>query len=160
MGATARKGVERKMPLEQRMTNRGSPTLREFAQDLLESEATSPHRATAGTAADRVCEKLRRPLSTLAGDNGFHSLVQRALTMAKREVPALRGVHVGRNGALIGLAALEPRALEATAELSLITHLLELVASFIGEELTMSLVRDAWRRATHDDLHSPAARAR
>lgn len=148
------------MPLAEGMTNAGSPTLRAFAQELLGSEATSPHRATAGTDADRVCEKLRRPLSTLAGDTGFHSLVHRALTMAKREVPALRDVHVGRNGALIGLAAIKPHAVEAAAELSVITHLLELVASFIGEELTMSLVRDAWRRATHDDLHSPAGGAR
>ncbi len=142
------------------MTSSGSPTLRLFAQELLENEATSPHRATAGTSADRVCEKLRRPLSTLAGDTGFHSLMHRALTMAKREVPALRDVHVGRNGALVGLAALVPPDVEAEAELALITHLLELVASFIGEELTMSLVRDAWRRATHDDLHSPAGEAR
>ncbi len=138
------------------MTNSGPPTLRLFAQELLESEATSPHHATAGTSADRVCEKLRRPLSTLAGDTGFHSLVHRALVMAKREVPALRDVHVGKNGALVGLTAIEPRSVEVAAELSLITHLLELVASFIGEELTMSLVRDAWRRATHDDLHFPA----
>ena len=40
-------------------------------------------------ATCRVCEKLRRPLSLLAGTAGFSSLFTRALTLAKREFPAL-----------------------------------------------------------------------
>jgi hypothetical protein len=137
------------------MTSHASPALRTFADELLTTEAASPHEPADGTSAYRVCEKLRRPLSTLAGATGFHSLVARALMLAKREVPELQGVHVGPDGALLGLADIEPRAARALAEIALITNLLDLVASFIGEELTMTLVQDAWRRATDDDLHFP-----
>jgi hypothetical protein len=142
------------------MSSHASTELRTFADGLLATEAASPHGPSDGTAAYRVCEKLRRPLTTLAGTNGFHSLVARALMLAKREVPEMQGIHVGTDGALIGLADIEPRSVGALAETALITNLLDLVASFIGEELTMSLVQDAWRRATDDDLHFPRGAAR
>lgn len=141
------------------MSSQASAALRTFAQDLLATEEASPHGPADGTAAYRVCEKLRRPLSTLAGATGFHSLVARALMLAKREVPELHKVHVGPDGALLALADIQPRSARALGEIALITNLLDLVASFIGEELTMSLVQDAWRRATDDDLHFPRGAA-
>jgi hypothetical protein len=50
--------------------------------------------------AFRVCEKLRRPLTTLAGAIGFQSLMLRALTLAKREAPSLSAVEVTADGSL------------------------------------------------------------
>jgi hypothetical protein len=52
--------------------------------------------------AFRVCEKLRRPLTTLAGAIGFQSLILRALTLAKREAPSLSAVEVTADGSLTG----------------------------------------------------------
>jgi hypothetical protein len=50
--------------------------------------------------AFRVCEKLRRPLTTLAGAIGFQSLMLRALTLAKRGAPSLSAVEVTADGSL------------------------------------------------------------
>src|SRR5687767_2046261 len=51
-----------------------------------------------GWPAFRVCEKLRRPLSTLAGAAGFRSLLARALTLAKAESPWLEGLKINPDG--------------------------------------------------------------
>ena len=53
--------------------------------------AGEPSKGEEVYAALRVGEKLRRPLSTLAGTAGYRSLIARALTLAKKEVPSLGG---------------------------------------------------------------------
>jgi len=99
----------------------------------------------AGTVAfeDRatcpVCEKLRQPLVQLIGIGGFRSLLQRALTLAQRESPALAGVEVLADGSLSGL---EGAAVEAVP--ILIAHLIQLLITFIGESLTRTLLQDIW----------------
>ncbi len=90
-------------------------------------------------ATCRVCEKLRRPLSTLIGPAGYSSLLSRALTLARRESPALADVQVNPDGSLKGL---EGEAAKATAVL--IAHILNLLTTFIGEALTMRFIRDIW----------------
>lgn len=87
----------------------------------------------------RVCEKLRRPLTTLIGPAGYSSLLSRALTLARRESPALAEVRVNPDGSLEGL---EGEAAKVTAVL--IAHVLALLTVFIGEALTMQFVRDIW----------------
>jgi hypothetical protein len=90
-------------------------------------------------ATCRVCEKLRRPLSNLVGRAAFTSLLQRALTLAKRESPALGGVEVMDDGSLSGFE----RAATASRPV-LIAHLIQLLITFIGEGLTLTLLRDIW----------------
>ena len=87
----------------------------------------------------RVCEKLRRPLSTLAGTAGFRSLLARALALAKHEDRALDSVQVKEDGTLEGL---DGEA--AQAGTVLIAQLVGLLATFVGETLTLRLLRDAW----------------
>jgi len=90
-------------------------------------------------AVCRVCDNLRRPLSTLAGAAGFRSLLARALTMAKRESPALGGWEVKEDGALEVLNG------EVTPSGAvLIAHLVGLMITFIGESLTLRLLHDVW----------------
>ena len=87
----------------------------------------------------RVCEKLRQPLGNLVGSRGFTSLLQRALTLAQRESPALGGVEVTADGSLVGL---EGAAAEASP--MLVAHLIQLLITFIGEGLTLTLLQDIW----------------
>jgi len=86
----------------------------------------------------RVCDKIRRPLSTLAGAAGFRSLLSRSLVLAKQESPALGGWEVGPDGSLQGCDG-------DTAESGgvLIAHLIGLMITFIGETLTHRLLPDA-----------------
>src|SRR6478752_8611751 len=61
-------------------------------------------------AAFGVCERLRRPLITLAGVAGFRSLLSRALTLARVEAPSLSAVQVAADGSLKGLDQLASQA--------------------------------------------------
>ena len=95
-----------------------------------------------------VSEKLRRPLSTLAGSSGFRSLLARSLTLAKAQAPALSAVKVKPDGSLEGLGSEDQ---DAEAGVILIAQLLGLLVTFIGEGLVLSLVLDAWPNFTGID---------
>ena len=116
------------------------PTTRELAQRLLAYEADETGAATANApAVCRVCDKLRRPLTTLAGAAGFRSLLARALPLAQRESPALRAWEVKADGSL---EVLNGEAVPSGAVL--IAHLIGLMITFIGEALTLRLLHDVW----------------
>jgi hypothetical protein len=104
----------------------------------LENEAGSI-AAEDALATCRVCNKLRRPLNNLVGRTAFSSLLQRALTLAKRESPALRGVEVMDDGSLSGF-----EGAETASRPVLIAHLIQLLITFIGEGLTLTLLLDIW----------------
>jgi hypothetical protein len=124
------------------------PSLRDLARRLLAMEAAHAHSTDARLdEAVRVCEKLRVPLVKFAGRAGFASLLSRALALAKAEVPALAAVQVRADGSLEGFdevertQSAEARGKEAAV---LVAQLLGLLVTFIGEPLTLRLVRGAW----------------
>ena len=116
------------------------PTTRDLARRLLASEAaeTSPSMEDIDVVS-RVCDKLRRPLTALAGVAGFRSLLARALTLAKQESPVLSSLEVKPDGSLQGL-----NGEAAQAGAVLIAHLLGLMITFIGESITLRLLHDVW----------------
>jgi hypothetical protein len=94
-------------------------------------------------AAFRVCEKLRQPVTTLAGVAGFRSLLSRALTLARTEAPSLNAVKVAADGSLEGLDELRPQVdadQASEAGIILITQLLGLLVRVVGEAMTLQLV--------------------
>src|SRR5512142_1250514 len=105
--------------------NSPSPWSRALAQQLLASEdASGKPRESNATAVFCVSEKLRRPLSTLAGVSGFRLLLARALTLAKAQDARLGGVQVNQDGSLEGLGGADQ---EPGAGVLLIAQLLELL---------------------------------
>jgi len=134
--------------------------MRDLAQRLLSYEASAGSTsASAETATLRVYQKLRHSLGELAGSAGFQALASRALTLARSEVPSLSAVQVGADGNLEGMSSIEP---SISAEMDrvheggiiLISRLLGLLFIFLGEALTLSLLRDAWPDAALDDRNS------
>ena len=122
--------------------------MREIAERLFADEAAAATPSEASVpVAFRVSEKLRRPLTTLAGAAGFHSLLVRALTLAKREAPSLGVLRVNAAGLLENI---EPNLNRHDAEggALLVAHLIELLFSFIGEPLTLRLMHDVWPHAS------------
>src|SRR5450755_47308 len=118
-----------------------SPKIQELAQRLLAYEAARVNPCEANIPAVlRVSEKLRRSLSTLAGSSGFRSLLARALTLAKAQVPGLHAVQVKPDGSLEGLNDSGNGEQGAVAGVILIAQLLGLLVTFIGEGLMLSLV--------------------
>jgi hypothetical protein len=125
-----------------------------LAQRLLIYEGVAGKNSeTTESAAFRVFAKLRRPLITLAGVAGFRSLLSRALTLARAEAPSLSAVQIAADGSLQGLDELEPQINKDQAREGgtiLITQLIGLLLTFIGEGLTLSMVQAVWPEAGFD----------
>ena len=109
--------------------------------------------------AAQFCEKVRSPIARLAGVTGFSSLLSRALALAKRRVPSLDAVRVEPDGSLSGLEKLDsgsdlPGALPNRGAV-LVTELLGLLILFIGESLTLGILREAFPDGSLETLISP-----
>jgi hypothetical protein len=126
-------------------------TVRLQAERLITEEFRLGKEAgTRARAAFRVCEKLRRPLTTYAGPAGFRSLLSRALSLARVEQPWLGGIQIGSDGSIeyspdVEMQMTTDKAIDGGT--ALVTHLLILLVTFIGEALTFRLVQEVWPKA-------------
>lgn len=140
------------------------PEMRDLAHRLLACEANADNTSeSAESATLRVYEKLRQGLGTFAGSVGFQSLAFRALTLARLEVASLSAVQVSADGHLQGMSEIafpidaeKDWALEGGVVL--ISHILGLLLIFLGEVLTMNLLRDMWPDALLEDCNSENGR--
>ena len=127
---------------------------RDLARRLLAVEAASKSAPNAHVhEAVRVCEKLRISLTRFAGSDGFASLLRRALTLARADEPLVETIKVKPDGSLEGLEALAADTTNGGPEaaVAITAHLLGLLVTFIGEPLTLRLVRDAWPDGSLDE---------
>jgi len=117
-----------------------NPNTREIAERLLVFE--TGEQSSSGADAPpvvQVCRKLGLPLSKLIGTTASRALLVRALTLAKREAEVLSPVKVTDDDGLEGLNG------EAEgASTVLVSHLIGLVETFLGEALTLRLLHDVW----------------
>jgi hypothetical protein len=134
-----------------------SPSMRDLARRLLAASRTAsdPHVHE----AVRVNEKLRITLTQFAGADGFASLMRRALALASAEVPSLQSVKVGADGRLEGFEGLATDAESdgGEAAVAITAHLLALLATFIGEPLTLRLLLLSWPDTSLDQWDSREA---
>jgi hypothetical protein len=115
------------------------------------------------SAGRRVYQKLRLSLGAIAGVAAFQSLASRALVLARTEAPSLGTAQVGADGSLQRSWESEPQIdidkyRAGEGEIILLGHLLGLLLIFLGEPLTLSLLRDAWPGAPFDDRNSGIGR--
>ena len=131
-----------------------SPETQELARQLLAFEAAYHISPDEGVdVAAHFIEGLRLRFISLVGVDGFRSLLSRALTLAKAEVPSLNMVHVRADGSLEGFDGIEQSheaGAAGQAGIVLVAHLLELLVTFIGEPLTLCMVEDTWTDASMD----------
>jgi hypothetical protein len=119
-----------------------------LARYLIAEESRSKDAVNVGAwPAFRVCEKLRRPLSTLAGAAGFRSLLARSVVLAKGQTSWLEKLKINPDGSFDYTTEM-PAELETDAAVrggtEVVTQLLNLLITFIGEALTLRLVQDVW----------------
>jgi hypothetical protein len=120
------------------------PQTRDLAERLIANEGAAGNTSEPMEfAAFRVCETLRRPVCALAGVPGFRSLLSRALTLARAGAPCLSAVQVAADGSLEGLDELGRQIDKDQVReggVILISQLLGLLLTFIGEAMTSRLV--------------------
>jgi hypothetical protein len=134
--------------------------MRDLARRLLTYEADAGKSSELKEPpALRVYEKLHQSLGEFVGVAGFQSLASRALTLARPEAPGLSAARITEDGYLQGLGEIEnqfdmdnDRAGEGG--IILIARLLGLLRIFLGETLTLSLLRNAWPGEAFDDSNS------
>jgi hypothetical protein len=129
--------------------SRAAPKHRAFAERLIAHESRANKSSEAETPATvfSVIDKLRPQLATLMGTVGFRALASRALALANDEVSWLRAVHVKADGSFEGLRELAKQVTPDEifeGKAVLLAQLLGLLAAFIGEDLTLQLVREVW----------------
>ena len=131
--------------------------MRDFAERLIAYETRGNKSSETKTSSPfLVGEKLRPQLATLMGSVGFRALLSRALMLTNAEVPWLRSVHVKADGSLEGLdeldAQVDPKEI-FEGRVVLLAQLLGLLVAFIGESLTLRLVREVWPKLSINDLN-------
>jgi len=150
---TTRREDHRDLPMQ----DKHAAKITHLARRLIEYETDITIPAPEGdhdSPAFRVCEKLRQPLSRLAGAAGFRSLLSRALALAGSDVRWVKAIHVAANGSLEGLddARIHVSPFEINeGEVVVVAQLIGLLVMFIGGGLTMRLIHEAWPREGFED---------
>jgi hypothetical protein len=128
-----------------------SPHIEGLARRLVAIESSRSASTADNTASARVCEKLRGELTAYVGAVGFRALISRAVSLAKARDHSLQGLFVHVDGKVAGF---QPETPPPKDEHLLVAHLLQLLAIFIGEPLTLALVQNNWPEAQTQE-HSP-----
>jgi len=119
----------------------------------------SPDRAQLAEAFDTLCDRMRAQLYPLFGATATDALFARGLHLATSEFPWLAGVvpKTTQRCASEGLAALHP---ELPPEqigdglTAVLAHTFGLLTAFIGLDMTLPLVEQAWGVAASADGQS------
>jgi len=132
-----------------------TPRLRSFARRIIANDARENKPSANPPPSFPVREKLHPHLEALIGKGGVRALLWRARLLATAELPWLGSVHVNAEGSWEAedevRIQLDPdKFLEG--RVILLAHLLGLLEAFIGENLTMHLVRDVWADVSLSDL--------
>jgi hypothetical protein len=134
---------------------RPTPAFYDLSRRLLAQEvAGQAASADMLAAAETVFLKLQARLTVLFGQEGFQSVLARALRLAKTEHPLLKGVEVERLSSnpatevpLSGMresVADGDSALVAAALAALIASFIWLLVILIGEDIVLRELRRTW----------------
>lgn len=95
-------------------------------------------------AAERVAVGFSSGVSSLVSPDGYRGILRRALYLAGAESKDLAGARIGASGRhLEGLAG----EVSDHALVALVAHVIALLATFIGDDLTGNLIRQRWPHA-------------
>jgi hypothetical protein len=102
------------------------------------------------SAAVGVYDTLSKSLASLVGEDGSHALFRRSVKLAAARFPCLADVRGAARvdgsplKAVGGCLRSQVPDLAREVSLALLIAYLDLLATFIGERLTLRLLRDGW----------------
>jgi hypothetical protein len=122
---------------------------RVFRRMLAREAGTGADAPAIAAAARRLCEHFAEQMTPLIGDAGVAAICARSLHLTARNVRGFASVRAAPQGdapfALLQLFLEQQEPAAATeAAVAVLATVSELLASFIGESLTTSLLREAW----------------
>ena len=122
---------------------------RAFRRMLAREAGTGADAPAIGAAARRLCEHLAKHLTPLIGDAGVAAICARSLHLTERNLGGFRSARASPEAdapfALLQRSLEQQDPAAATeAAVAVLATASELLASFIGEGLTTSLLREAW----------------
>jgi hypothetical protein len=129
-----------------------SLTLRRFVRHALvgATGVAAPDRTQLAAAFDLLCERLRARLHPMFGSAAVGALFGRAHRVATAEFTWLNEV-VPRDGERCSLKGVEAVSHQVEPEMmaeglaAVLAHDIGLLSTFIGDDLVMPLVEEAWR---------------
>jgi len=131
--------------------NHATPQMRSFARCIITNEAEMISKDVPSAAL--IVRNLHPHLRLLMGNTGFCALLSRALVLTKKEFPWLRDVEVGADGLLENFDQASTKispSVVTEGSVALIAHLLGLLVSFIGGNLTLQLIQNIWPDLSHE----------
>ncbi len=138
------------------MTGVGDAALRRLALNVLTQQAgTGADAGAIAAAAQRAYDDLVRVSAPLIGEIGVAALIGRALHLAQRQYPWLADARAieptgGPFGPIVVCLQRQDPAVATEAAAALFAQLAGLLVTFIGEPLTLLLLRKAWPGAFAD----------
>ncbi|HEV2620113.1 MAG TPA: hypothetical protein VGU23_09285 [Acidobacteriaceae bacterium] len=106
-----------------------------------------------GTPQFRVVEQLCTRVAEMSGSTGLQIMLTRALRATHADFPWLGSVNASNSGAVQGLDRVQPppNLHEAMrCEMAILGSLIELLRSFLGDGVTLQLLRSLWPLANLD----------
>jgi hypothetical protein len=132
-----------------------SPKLRQFVRHALVAATgvTTPNLAQLASAFDLLCDRLRTRLHPMFGTTAVSALFARAHRRATSEFPWVADIlpEGGERCSLDGLEVIGPHLEPDTMAdglAALLAHDIGLLSTFIGDDLVMPLVQEAWGTAS------------
>ena len=130
-----------------------SPQLRRFVRRAL-VDATgrkTPDQPALASAFNTLCRRLRDRLQPLFGTTAVVALFARALHVVTGEFPWLASI-IDKNGdgCIVELTAVHEMEMAALEEglAAVLAHNIGLLSTFVGDDLVLPLVQEAWGMAT------------
>jgi len=129
-----------------------SKETKDLARSMLAYEAAGSSLGSTQSLAVQVCEKLRGPLSAVAGVAGYRSLLARALALAREEAPGLSVFTVASDGTLQSSGGLTSQighpCHPSEDDIILTSQFIGLFLSLLGPAVTLQLVQQVFPNLT------------
>jgi len=120
------------------------PSVTDLVRVIARAELAGGSDPREAHVVQRIVTRLHRELGKLIGPAGFDVLLARSLVLARRTHSPFAKIRAEPGGKLAGLdagvAGVEPE----DDALVIVAYFVELLATLIGEDLAISLIRDLW----------------
>lgn len=128
------------------------PAITDLVRVIARAERAASTGALDSPVAQSILTRLHRELGKLIGSAGFDVLLARSLVLARRAHPTIAEISAEPDGKLAGLDAGSANATgNEEGTLLIVAYFIELLATLIGQDLALRLVRDLWTAEAREE---------